>query len=169
MSTFTAGFLVVAFVGAGLSAAYWQLRRAAAEESTRDRLIREARERTTVWDAAAEKWVDIPPGAVPGPGQMTVREITEADPLELLYRAPAYDAALDAGCDRLWDAVRDEQTKPSDSARERLKNRITSDPRYASTFRRIADDHECAPDLADFADRLIKEIGDDQTKGDPTP
>lgn len=110
MSTFEAAFLVIAFVGAGLSAAYWQLRRAAAEESTRDRLIREARERTTVWDADAGKWVNLPPGIAPGPGQMTSRDIAEADPLELLWAAPAYDAALDAGCDRLRQAIRDEQT-----------------------------------------------------------
>lgn len=109
MSTFTAGFLVVAFVGAGLSAAYWQLRRAAAEESTRDRLIREARDATRVWDAAAEQWVNLPPGIAPSPGQMTAQEIAEADPLELLWLAPEYDPELDAGCDRLRQAIRDEQ------------------------------------------------------------
>jgi hypothetical protein len=111
VSTFASAFLVIAFVGAGVPAAYWQLRRAAASESTRERLIREARACTRVWDADAEQWVDIPPGAVPGPGQMTSRDLAEADQLELLYRAPAYDAALDAGCDRLRQAIRDEQNK----------------------------------------------------------
>lgn len=68
-----------------LAAAHWlvcRLRRAAA---TRDRLIRETHERA---DAA--------------------REI---DPLELAYSLPAYDPAWDAGRERLWDAVRDNQHK----------------------------------------------------------
>jgi hypothetical protein len=114
VSTFASAFLVIAFVGAGVPAVYWQLRRAAAEESTRQRLVREARACTRVWDAAAERWVDLPPGSVPGPGQMTAREITDADPLELLWLAPAYDAALDAGCDRLRQAIRDEQTNTTE-------------------------------------------------------
>jgi hypothetical protein len=59
----------------------------------------------TVWDFAAEKWIDLPPGVPAGPGQMTARDVAEADPLELLYLAPAYDPGLD----RLWQAVRGEQ------------------------------------------------------------
>ncbi|MDX3520767.1 hypothetical protein [Streptomyces scabiei] len=35
----------------------------------------------------------------------------EVDDLELLYGMPAYDPAWNAGFDRLWDAVRDEQQK----------------------------------------------------------
>lgn len=65
-----------------------------------------------VWDSAAEKWVTLAPGAEPGPGQMTAREVEEADQLELLYLAPAYgETDLNAGCERLWQAVRDEQQK----------------------------------------------------------
>jgi hypothetical protein len=64
-----------------------------------------------VWDTVAEAWVPLAPGAVPGPGQMTEREIAEADALELLYLAPAYDAELEAGFDRLRQAIRDEQQK----------------------------------------------------------
>jgi len=64
-----------------------------------------------VWDTTAEAWVPLAPGAVPGPGQMTEREIDEADALELLYLAPAYDAELAAGCDRLLQAIRDEHPK----------------------------------------------------------
>lgn len=59
----------------------------------------------TVWDFAAEKWIDLAPGGRPGPGQMTARDVAEADPLELLYLAPAYDP----GIDRLRQAIRDEQ------------------------------------------------------------
>lgn len=66
---------------------------------------------TRVWDTAAERWVYLPPGVAPGPGQMTGREVDEADALGLLYLAPAYDAELEAGCDRLLRALRDEQQK----------------------------------------------------------
>lgn len=58
-----------------------------------------------VWDFAAEKWIDLPPGVKPGPGQMTARDVAEADPLELLYLSNAYDP----GIDRLRQAIRDEQ------------------------------------------------------------
>jgi hypothetical protein len=54
-------------------------------KSERARLIREARE--------------------------LVAAAREVDELELLYSVPAYDPALDAGCERLWDAIRDEQQK----------------------------------------------------------
>lgn len=66
--------------------------------------------------------------------------LADADECALIYSLPAYDRA-----------------------RERLKKRIASDAYYEATFRRIADDHELAPDLADFADRLLKEIRDDHT------
>jgi hypothetical protein len=84
-----------------------------------------------VWDLATEKWVDLPYGVKPAPGQVTSREITNGDPLELLYRSPAYDraaAAIDEGLSRLFEelgppptveeglaelraAIRDEQQK----------------------------------------------------------
>ncbi|HSE05926.1 MAG TPA: hypothetical protein VLK35_17390 [Methylomirabilota bacterium] len=71
----------------------------------------------------------------------------DLDALELLWDLPAYSAS-----------------------RERLKKQITSDPYYEATFRRIADD-ELAPDLADFAERLLEEArgeGDDHTTTNPT-
>jgi hypothetical protein len=73
----------------------------------------------TVWDFAAERWVHLPPGGKPGPGQMTRRQIERTPGMELSYRAPAYGekeaAALDAGLTQLFEelgppsAVRDEQ------------------------------------------------------------
>ena len=68
--------------------------------------------------------------------------LADADECALIYSLPDYDPA-----------------------RERLKKQITTDPYYAATFERIAGDCELAPDLADFADRLLEEIRDDQ-KGD---
>lgn len=35
----------------------------------------------------------------------------ETDDLELAYSLPAYDPAWEAGMERLWNAIRDEQTK----------------------------------------------------------
>jgi len=64
------------------------------------------------------------------------------DECELIYGMPAYSAARDG-----------------------LKRRIASDPYYEASFRRIAGD-ELAPDLADFADRLLNEIDDEQQKGE---
>lgn len=63
----------------------------------------------TVWDFTAHTWTTLPPGTQPGPNQMTARDIATADPLELLWLTPAYDRDLAAGCDRLRQAVRDEQ------------------------------------------------------------
>lgn len=65
----------------------------------------------TVWDFDAEEWVELSPGVEPGPGQMTARDIAKADELELLYLSRAYDPAWDAGRERLWDAVRDQQNQ----------------------------------------------------------
>lgn len=64
----------------------------------------------TVWDSATDRWVRLAPGAQPGPGQLTARQIAELDQLELAWLAPAYDRFdLGAGLKRLRDAVRDEQ------------------------------------------------------------
>jgi hypothetical protein len=71
---------------------------------------------------------------------------------------PGIDSALQDACELIWDL-------PAHSPhRERLKKRIASDPYYAATFERIADD-ELAPDLAEFAERLLNEIRDEQQNG----
>ncbi|MDX3637771.1 hypothetical protein PV728_47880 [Streptomyces europaeiscabiei] len=59
----------------------------------------------TVWDFAAEEWIELAPGVQPGERQMTARDIDAADQLELLYLSNAYDPGLD----RLRQAIRDEQ------------------------------------------------------------
>jgi hypothetical protein len=61
-----------------------------------------------VWDFDAEAWVDLPAGARPGPGQMTSRQIEDADDLELLWLSRPY--VRPAGLERLWDAARDHHT-----------------------------------------------------------
>jgi hypothetical protein len=59
--------------------------------------------RPRVWDNTNGEWVHVPPGAQPGSGQLTVDEVTEADPLELLLEAPAYEGPR--------QPIHDEQTK----------------------------------------------------------
>jgi hypothetical protein len=88
MSTLSAALTVVAVLAFSLPAAYWQIRRAMAEESTRDRIVREAHERAE-----------------------TARLL---DGLELAWSLPAYTSPdLDAGCDRLRQAIRDQQQEES--------------------------------------------------------
>lgn len=93
--------------------------------------------RGRVWDFEEEEWVDPP--AEPGPKQMTPQQIADADDLELLYLSRAYDRAaaaldegmerifgqlgpppadpaLEAGLERLYDAVRDNANTPEGEA-----------------------------------------------------
>ena len=89
MSTLSAVLTVAAVLAVSLPAAYWQIRRARAEESTRDRIIRESLER-------------------PDPRWGT--DVAVQDACELIWSMPEFDPDLDAGCDRLRDAI-DEHRK----------------------------------------------------------
>lgn len=98
----TAGmFLVAVFFGLALCRA--AARTPATEEPRGQR----------VWDFDAEDWVDLPPGAEPGPKQRTSRQLEDMSGLDLLYLSRAYDPATDpqwaAGRERLFDATRDHQ------------------------------------------------------------
>lgn len=80
--------------------------------ATKQQRAAEARKRVglTVWDFAAEAWVELPVGAEPGAGQMTRRQIDEADQLELLWLAPSYSGPdLEIGHQRMRAALRDDQ------------------------------------------------------------
>jgi hypothetical protein len=48
-----------------------------------------------VWDFDAEDWVDLPAGALPGPGQRTVRQLDDMSGLDLLYLSRPFDPATD--------------------------------------------------------------------------
>lgn len=115
MSTLTAALTVVGVLAIGLPAVWWQIRAAAREESRKDRFIREAcTPGLDVWDDNTHRWITLPPGVKPSPSQYTDREVVSLDQLELAWGAPAYgEAAVDpawaAGCERLWDAIRDVQ------------------------------------------------------------
>lgn len=112
------GFLIVAVVLAvALAGGLWQIRAARREDAKQDQFIREGcTPGLDVWDDHANRWITLPPGVKPGPGQYTDREVVSLDQLELAWDAPAYgettvDPAWDAGCERLWDAIRDERQK----------------------------------------------------------
>lgn len=84
-------------------------------ESRQARFIREeCAPRVTVWDDHANRWITLPPGVKPGPGQYTDREVVSLDELTLAWDEPAYDPATDpqwaAARERLYDAVRDNHT-----------------------------------------------------------
>lgn len=85
MSTIEAAAIVAVFLTLSLGGTYAVLRWAMPSESVRDRIIRESYERAD--DAAV------------------------LDDLELAWDMDAYDPHLDAGCDRLRKAIRDEQQK----------------------------------------------------------
>lgn len=93
MSALTACWLIAIVLFLGGSFLALALCRAAGRVSRAE----EARG-LAVWDVAAERWVRLPRGAEKGPGRLTAREVEEADAL-----------ALDAGCDRLWAAIEDQQ------------------------------------------------------------
>lgn len=85
MSTLTAFLIVLAVVVIGLASSYCQVRRAMGEESTRDRIIRQAHERAE--DAAL------------------------LDPTTIARAAGPADPQWAAGVARIHRAVRDEQQK----------------------------------------------------------
>ena len=119
MSTPTAALTVVGVLAIGLPAAWWQIRAAAREESRKEQFVREAcTPGLDVWDDHANRWITLPPGAKPGPGQYTDREVVSLDQLTLAWDEPAFDPATDpqwaAGRARLFDAVRDHRTNTSE-------------------------------------------------------
>ena len=119
MSTLTAALIVVGVVVVGVPALWWQIRAAAREESRKDRFIREAcTPGLDVWDDHANRWITLPPGVKPGPGQYTDREVVSLDRLTIAWDEPAFDPASDpqwaAGRARLLDAIRDHRNRQGD-------------------------------------------------------
>lgn len=95
MSTIEAAAIVAAVLAFSIPAAYWQLRRARREDQERDRIIRGANVSVPRVPAASDNW----PSA----------DVATQDALELIWSMPEFDPELGAGCDRLWQAIRDEQ------------------------------------------------------------
>jgi hypothetical protein len=106
MSTLTAALTAALIVVACLLLLAAGLGRAAGMASRTE----EARGR--VWDERLGRWVRLPYGTKPCPGQLTEAEVDARDRCQLLISeldADPFDPRWDAGCERLWDAIRDEQ------------------------------------------------------------
>lgn len=88
-------FVLLLIVGS-IPAVCWQIRRARREESLRDQILRAGQPPAQrVWDDDAQRWVDLPAGVRPGPGQFTAAEVAAFDDLVLAWDAPAFDPATD--------------------------------------------------------------------------
>lgn len=104
------GVLTVSYIGWR-----WNVRSARREGARQARFIREeCTPRVTVWDDHANRWITLPPGVKPGPGQYTDREVISLDELTLAWDSEPFDPATDpqwaAARERLYDAVRDNHT-----------------------------------------------------------
>jgi hypothetical protein len=85
VSTLEAALIVAVVVLVGLPVTYVQIRRAQRHDAARDRIIHAS--------------------------VLSTEGAREVDELELLFSLPAHDPVWEAGCERLWDAIRDEQQK----------------------------------------------------------
>lgn len=101
MSSQTAAvFTGIVFAAWVVVAIWWTSRSLRNAANVRDRIIADARARTGLTPPA--------PDNVPG------INLADHDECELLWSVPAHtprDPRLDAGCDRLLEAIRDEQHK----------------------------------------------------------
>ncbi|MFG2269091.1 hypothetical protein ACGFNY_04875 [Streptomyces chartreusis] len=106
MSTTAAAVTVVVFLVVGLTAVHWVICRLRGAASTRGRLIREAHERA-----------GLPPAA---PDNEAGTNTAWADECALIYSLPAHGEELgpppspdpmEAGLDRLRDAIRNDHTE----------------------------------------------------------
>ena len=66
--------------------------------------------RSRVWDEELGRWIRLPYGAKPGPGQLTEAEVRTLDQFQLVLDDLVTGPQWDAGCTRLFDAVRDHRT-----------------------------------------------------------
>lgn len=113
---------VYAFLAVAVPAAYCRIRKAMNAELERDRIIRDAYNRpgATVWDPAVEEWVTLPPGVLPGPGQLPEEEVAEIRELRLLFEAPAFDRAAAHLADGLTDLFEELGPPPLSEKEEEL-------------------------------------------------
>lgn len=107
MSTFGAFYAVAALLAFSLAAAYWQIDRARRHEAMRDRIIRAANEH-----AEAAREVDDLELLYSLPDYDRAAAVIDeglSGLFEELGPPPAHDPAWEAGKERLWDAVLDQQ------------------------------------------------------------
>lgn len=108
MSTLTAALIVVGVVTAGLLLLALSLCRVSAGSAAVDE------SRSRVWDTELGRWVRLPYGTKPGPGQLTEAEVDARDRYQLLIGeldADPLNPKWNAGWARLLDDIRDERQK----------------------------------------------------------
>lgn len=104
MSTLTAALIVAGVTTAGLLLLAFALCQISAGSAAVDE------SRSRVWDEATERWVRLPYGAKPGPGQLTEAEVDALDRFQIALDDPVTGPQWEAGRERLFDAVRDHRT-----------------------------------------------------------
>ena len=112
MSTLTAALIAAGVLAACLLLLALALCRVSAGSAAVDE------SRSRVWDEAEGRWVRLPYGAKPGPDQLTEAEVEVRDRCQLLISeldADPLNPKWDAGCERLWDAIRDEQNQTGEA------------------------------------------------------
>ena len=107
MSTLTAA-LTTTLIVAGLLFLAFALCRIAAGSAAVDE------SRSRVWDEAEGRWVRLPYGAKPGPGQLTEAEVDSLDRFHIALDDLVTGPQWDAGRERLFDAVRDHRTNTTE-------------------------------------------------------
>ena len=66
--------------------------------------------RGRVWDERLGRWVRLPYGTKPGPGQLTEAEVKARDRIQIALNELATDPEFTAGRERMFDAARDHRT-----------------------------------------------------------
>lgn len=105
MSSLAAALIVAGVIAAGLLLLALGLCRAAGRPSP----VKETRGQR-VWDEAAEQWIRLPYGVLPGPGQLTEVEVRALDRFQVALNDLTTSPEWAVGRERLFDAVRDHRT-----------------------------------------------------------
>jgi hypothetical protein len=67
-----------------------------------------------VWDETANRWITLPYGVQPGPGQLTEAEVNTLDGFQIALADLVTGPQWEAGRERLFDAVRDHRTNTTE-------------------------------------------------------
>lgn len=109
MSTVTACWLIAAVLfPVGLLFLAFALCRVSAGSAAVDE------SRSRVWDETANRWVRLPYGAKPGPGQLTEAEVDAFDRFQIALDDLVTGPHWEAKRERLLDAIRDHRTNTTE-------------------------------------------------------
>lgn len=108
MSTLGAALTAALIVSACLLLLAFALCRIAAGSAAVDE------SRSRVWDEAEGRWVRLPYGAKPGPGQLTESEVDSLDRFQIALDDLVTGPQREAGRERPFDAIRDHRTNTTE-------------------------------------------------------